>query len=90
MNSINGARATSALLAVIVLAGCTVAPPPAPEPEKLEPEVVVKTRVVDRSCLWFKPAYPGPTDILSDSFAKQTVDNNEAGALHCGWKPPVK
>jgi hypothetical protein len=89
MLSTNGVRAVS-VLAAFVLAGCGSTQPQRGEPEKLEPEVVVKTRIIDRSCTWFKPVYLLPTDVLGDPSAKTIVGNNEAGVEHCGWKPPAK
>lgn len=88
MRSINGARAIS-VLAVCLLAGCAVAPTPGPS-EQLEPEVVVKTKIVDNSCKWFKPIYPSASDVLADRTAEQITGHNETGATRCGWKPPIK
>ncbi|OZI20492.1 hypothetical protein CAL26_23650 [Bordetella genomosp. 9] len=89
MLSINGARAVS-IVAALALSGCAVTQPPRSEPQTLEPEVVVKTRIIDRSCTWFKPVYLLPTDVLGDPTAKTIVGNNEAGVQHCGWKPPSR
>ncbi len=86
MRSIRGASLSSAL-ALSLLAGCATTAPPA-EPAQLEPEVVVKTKIVDNSCRWFKPVILTPSDVLADSSARQIAANNETGAARCGWKPP--
>jgi hypothetical protein len=55
--------------------------------QPLQPEVQVKTRVIDTGCDWTKPIYVDSADVLSDGTAKQILAHNLAGAKNCGWKP---
>ncbi|ARP89836.1 hypothetical protein CAL14_05645 [Bordetella genomosp. 9] len=56
-------------------------------PDPVQPEVQVKTRVIDTGCTWAKPIYVDPADVLTDGTARQILAHNLAGAKNCGWKP---
>lgn len=70
------------LLALLELAGCSVACPPT-----VAPEVITKTRVVDTGCDWVKPIYLNKADMLTDETAKAILAHDQAGAKACNWKP---
>ncbi len=74
------------LLLVTSLSGCFTAP------AKTTPEVVKEvpgpTRVVDNSCLYFKPITPTEADVLgmSRGLVDQITAHDKIGIQHCGWK----
>lgn len=51
-------------------------------------EVPGPTRVVDNSCIWFKPETPTNNDVLvmSRGLVDQITNNLKVGIEHCGWK----
>lgn len=63
---------------------------PAEPAAPVEPQVEVRTRIVDTGCDWNSPIYVSKTDVLSDETAKQVLAHNKAGAAKCGWKPASK
>ncbi|OZI61541.1 hypothetical protein CAL28_19860 [Bordetella genomosp. 11] len=73
-------------LLVPLLASCATTGQPVAE-TPIQPEVQVKTRVIDTGCDWNKPIYVDPADVLTDGTAKQILAHNLAGAKNCGWKP---
>jgi PBP1b-binding outer membrane lipoprotein LpoB len=76
---------TMTLLALI-FSGCSTAP------VKTTPEVVKEvpgpTRVVDNSCLYFKPITPTDDDVrvMSRALIDQISNHDKVGMQHCGWK----
>lgn len=80
MNWISG---VGSITTAIVLAACSLVPSPtATQPQP-------RARIVDTACDWAKPIYPSCSDVVSDATARQIINHNEAGAAHCGWKPPA-
>lgn len=51
-------------------------------------EVPGPTRVVDNSCIWFKPETPTDNDVkvMSRGLVDQITSNLKVGKEHCGWK----
>ena len=77
-------------LLVPLLTSCATNGADQATPPVAEPEVVVKTRIVNTGCDWTKPIYVSSTDVLSDETAKAILAHNRAGAAQCGWKPKAK
>ncbi|WP_186296888.1 hypothetical protein [Cupriavidus campinensis] len=55
-----------------------------------EPEIIVKTKVVDTACDWTRAIYVDKADVLTDATAEAILAHNRAGAKVCGWKPKSK
>ncbi|ANN71564.1 hypothetical protein BAU08_09625 [Bordetella bronchialis] len=73
-------------LLALLLSSCATTGQPEPE-TPIQPEIQVKTRIIDTACDWTKPIYVDPADVLQDGTAKQILAHNLAGAKNCGWKP---
>ncbi|OZI26725.1 hypothetical protein CAL26_05225 [Bordetella genomosp. 9] len=73
-------------LLVLLLASCSTNGQPQ-QVQPVQPEVQVKTRIIDTGCDWTKPIFVDKGDVLSDGTAKQILAHNLAGARNCGWKP---
>jgi hypothetical protein len=50
-----------------------------------QPEVQVRTRIIDTGCDWTRPIYVSALDVLTDATAQAILAHDEAGATHCGW-----
>ena len=72
------------------LSGCFTAPPTTTEASVKE--VPGPTRVVDNSCIWFKPETPTDIDVklMSRGLIDQITNNLKVGIEHCGWKSRAK
>ncbi len=80
---------TIKLLSVMtLLASSLAACSTAPTTQVAVKEVPGPTRVVDNSCIWFKPETPTDDDVRSISrhFLDQVSENLKVGIAHCGWK----
>jgi len=77
---------TSLVLCLLVAlsSGCStsgrVATAPIPQPE-----VQVRTRIIDTGCDWTRPIYVSALDVLTEATAQAILAHDEAGAAHCGW-----
>ncbi|HEP6279542.1 hypothetical protein [Burkholderia vietnamiensis] len=80
-------KRTLALCLLAALNSSCATDGPATKPAPCEPQIVTKTRIVDTSCEWARPIYVSKTDVLSDDTARQILAHDQAGALHCNWKP---
>ena len=78
---------TLLLLASLTLTACCttsgVSEPP-------EPQLVVKTKIVDTACDWTKPIDVDKADVLTNETAAAILAHNREGAKVCGWKPKGK
>lgn len=73
-------------LLALSLSGCFTAPAQT-TPVQVK-EVPGPTRVVDNSCIWFKPETPTDHDVavMSRTLVDQITENTKAGIQHCHWK----
>lgn len=84
---------STTLLLALSFSSCSTVP--APTTQVQVKEVPGPTRVVDNSCLYFKPEMPTDADVMAMSrpFLDQVTANLNMGVKHCGWKlgaPPSK
>lgn len=75
------------LLLSLMLPACSTTSGESSPPE---PEVIVKTKIVDTACDWTRAIYVDKADVLTDSTAEAILAHNRAGAKVCGWKPKGK
>lgn len=77
---------STTLLLALSFSSCSTAP--ATTTPELAKEVPGPTRVVDNSCLYFKPETPSDADVMAMSrpFLDQVTANLKMGVEHCGWK----
>lgn len=81
MNWIRGVSSVAAVAALSACAGLQQKPAPA---AAAQPEI----RVIDTSCQWVRMLRPSCSDVIGDSFARQIVEQNQAGVEHGCWKKP--
>ncbi len=79
-------RVSMMTLLAMSFSSCSTAPVQT-TPEQVK-EVPGPTRVVDNSCLYFKPETPTDADVraMSRPFLDQVTANLKMGIAHCGWK----
>jgi hypothetical protein len=79
------------LSVMMLLASSLAACSTAPTTQLPVKEVPGPTRVVDNSCIWFKPETPADNDIavMSRGQVDQITNNLKVGIEHCGWNVPA-